>query len=209
MIRGFYNAASVENKGVIAIDVLHQHASERLVNAEMRLDPKSAFSKASRHNSADSLLGGLLLNMMSWGLLVHGIEHLIGTDHGLDLSHEGFIAAAVEGGQMIIDETAKKSSRKLEGYPEGRRKDPLENTMNRKFNLFAANQNAAFACDAEAEVIALSHLLDMLDGLARQGVRAVNIDASQPVYKTLASAKKKASTDGIFTNYGMSVRKAI
>lgn len=209
MIRGFYNAASVEQKGIIAIDALHHHASERLFNAQMRLDPKSAFSKASRAHNADSLLGGLLLNMMTWGLLVHGIEHLIGTDHGLDLSHDGFFAAALESADIVIDETTRKNSRKLDGYPEGRRKDPLEAGMNRKFNLFAANQNAAFSMNAEAEVIALSQLLDMLEGLSRRGIRAISIDGSESVYKTLSDAKRKTAYDKVFTNYGMQVRKAI
>lgn len=212
MIKGFYNRASLENQGVIAINVLHAQANERLLNAQQRLDPKSAFAKANvkQQHNPDSILGSILLNMLTWGILMHGVEQMIGSDHGLNLHHDGFIAAGVEAYDMISDEFAKRGRRKLEGYPEGRRADIFEkSSMHNKFNMIAANENDYFANDAEKEVIALNALLDMLEDLSKKGVRSVNIDPKQPVYKTLSDARRKAKSDAIFTNYGLQMRKAI
>lgn len=210
MIKGFYNTASLENKSVIAIDALHAQANTRLLNAQLRLDPKSAFAKANmkhQHNP-DSLLGGILLNMLSWGILMGGLEELVGTD--LDIHHDGVLAAGLEVYDMISDEFTKRARRKLDLYPEGRRADVFEkSSMHGKFNLIAANENDFFANDAEKEVIALTALLDMLEDMAKKGVRTINIDPKQPVYKTLTEARRKSKSDGIFTNYGLSMRKAV
>lgn len=212
MTINFYNKAGLENKSVIAIGALHAQANSRLLNAQMRLDPKSAFAKANvkQQHNPDSILGSILLNMLTWNILMGGLEDMIGTDHGLDLHHDGLIAAGIEAYDMISDEFSKRARRKIEGYPEGRHADILEKpAMHSKFNMIAANENDFFANDAEKEVIALTALLDMLEDMAKKGIRTVNIDPKQPVYKTLTEARRKSKNDSIFSNYGLSMRKAI
>lgn len=214
MIRGYYNKASLESKSVIAIDALHGYAAKRLVDAQQRLHPTSAFAKAAQ-NKGDSILGGLLLNMMTWGVLMHGIDSMLSSEFGidldLDLSHDGFLASATEAYDFLVEgDPAKKAGRKLEGYPEGRRRDPLEKAaIHKKFNLLAANENSRYSPNAESEVIALTQLLEMLEALAKDGVRTLAVDHNQPVFASLKNATRAMKGDGMFKSFPMAVRKAV
>lgn len=181
----------IENKkDQITVDVnqLRKMAHNRLDAAQKKLGTNGM----AADKSADSLMGGLILSFLTWTPFMAGLDgtfaHYSGAAH--DGAFDGAIlSSALEGIATFVDEAANKNrNRKVEGYPEGRRQDPIMNSrsMNKKFNLFAANENK----DAGAEVAAMGELLGILDELERQGISMMSVDSRNSVYEEVRAVSK-------------------
>lgn len=200
MARGFDDNRSAQAKNIIAIDDLRHQAYKRLTTAHMKLNPKAAFNdNAKKQDGADSMLGSIFLNMLCGGAFAAAFGHALHLpDTHAEIVPHVSLSSAFEGVSMMLDEKAYQNrARKLDLYPQGRRRDPMhEQPIKRKFNLVSGNDNARFSTDAYAEIAAMSEILDMADQLEKDGVRAVRIDENEAAYHAVKGAIKDMRKSG-------------
>lgn len=188
-----------KNQVTVGINQLRAEAMNRLDSAQKKLNPNNEIPDAS----ADSTLGGLILSLLTWTPIMHGMGGLglEGFDRAASLddsaAHGGALTAAFEGLSTVFDESANKNrGRKLNDYPEGRRKAFFSSKpLNNKFNFAAANENFRFSHDAAAEIASMAEILDMLDVLEKEGVSSIGLDTQGSVHailkQTVKALKKK------------------
>ncbi len=174
--------------------------ADRMQTAQRRLDPNSAtaaFANASHH---DSMIGSLIFGMVCW---MPCMDMFGGQMDGLmaAAANSPTLAAAADGLSLVWDEKAHKNRRRgflsvsfKDGIYHGGRNQAgnvISDHLKKAFNLVAANENAAYAYDAAAEVAGLAEMLDAIDMLERQGVLLLALDPAQPVSRLLQTAVKQ------------------
>lgn len=182
---------AVANTDYIAIHDLRRELTSRLSEAHAKLNPNASFSRAAQKNGGgDAMMAGMLLNMLGLGALFHGLEDMLGLEHG-DIG--ALALPAIDALELLQDDSKKKAARrmKMDLYPEGRRKDFFgqnQKPVNKKFNVVAANDCAQFDADARYEVNRMNELMDVLTQLERKGVKRVGLNPTQTVAASMRRA---------------------
>jgi hypothetical protein len=194
----FSHAFHGHQAAAVPLDALRGQALNRLTGVQHSLESKgvgAAFTRAAKADPVGDmgLLGGLIMGM----IMGVGISPLL--HHQLPVSaifNYESISTGLDTIAILRDQAAEGyRSRKLNDYPEGRRQCALEaaSRMGKKFNLVSANQNNRLSFDAQADLACMYEIIDMLDRLEKEGVRAIQIDRQEPVYDALKQKTKKKS----------------
>lgn len=221
---GFNNAYSQASKmadsqaskmAEVSVDALRGQAMQRLAGIERSLENKgvgAAFARASRAEPTGDtgFLGGLIADMALFAPVSAFFgDHFCGVMEGFNgVAAAGSIEGAIEGIAFLADQQASGyQNRRLNDYPEGRRKCALEAARTgRKFNLVSARDNNRFSFNAQAELACMFEILDMLDTLECQGVTLMRLDEQRPVYEALQQATQKSAAMDPVRSFAMPVR---
>jgi hypothetical protein len=183
----------------VGITELRVMVLDRLQNAERRAAPASATAAFNRanDNSQDNMMGSLLLGMLGWAPMMEAVGGM--SDAFSAAAHSPLLAAAADGFSMVLDEKANKNRRRRgwvavfkDGiYHGGRRQAGVMTAadMKKNFNLVSANENAAFAADADAEIAGMNEILDMLDRLEKEGLIQMKLSTGETVASQLNAIK--------------------
>lgn len=207
--------AKHDNETIVATSQLRGQIQNRLQDAYKRLDPKNAFGRASQVSGEESMVGSLLFSVLTWTPFMQGLEMGLEGTMGenidlFDTAADPTLCAVFDGVAIAWDDKANKNrQRKLSDYPEGRRNDPIfERPLHRPFNLVAANDNARFARDTQAEIACMSEMLDMLSDMEADGVTMLRLNADQPLLPVLTEQRNASRFDAVVTRYNAPVRKS-
>jgi len=213
---GFNNT---DNYITVPVAQMREAAHSRLQAAQRRLTPHNASEAfrraASNNNSQDGLVGSLLFSLLTWVPFMDMLGEMDSSAaDAFDFLNNPFIAAAADGLSLVFDEKASRNRTFKDGiYHGGRRQDriisPMSKSLNGKFNLLAANENARFNYDAGAEVACLSELIEKLDDLEKQGVSLIRMDPRQSVSTVLKQSEKNMRNDKAMRRFAAPVRMAI
>ncbi len=217
---GFNGAADRDNTTVTTIDALRDQVTKRLEASYKKLDAKGVSASFSRSARAGGdavgdmgLIGSLIAGSLFWGSFLQGleatVEQQIGETSAFDTMNDPFLCAVLDGASLVWDDKANNNrSRKMSGYPQGRRKAYQgDAVINKKFNLVAANQNTRHSYDTQAEIACMFELLDILARLEDQGVQMIRLPNKSPVYDELKSVNKGLFQAGAVMTYAMPMRK--
>jgi hypothetical protein len=184
-----------------SLDALRGQALNRLAGVQHSLESKgvgAAFTRAAKADPiGDMGLTGSLIMSMIMGSAMSG---LLPAHFPISaIFNYETISGGLDGISILRDQAAEGyRSRKLDDYPEGRRKCALEAArVGKKFNLVSANQNNRFSFDSQADLACMYEIIDMLDRLENEGVRAVRIDRKESVYDSLKQTARKAATGAV------------
>ncbi|MCE9507952.1 MAG: hypothetical protein K8R48_06540 [Alphaproteobacteria bacterium] len=185
-----------------SLDALRGQALSRLSGVQHSLESKGVGAAFIRAAKADPLgdmgLTGSLIMSMIMGVSTSGL--LPAHFPVSAIFNYETISSALDGISILRDQVAEGyRGRKLDDYPEGRRKCALEaaGRMGKKFNLVSANQNHRLSFDAQADLACMYEIIDMLDRLENEGVRAIRIDQKESVYDSLKQTTRKAATGAV------------
>lgn len=208
-------SANQDNETIVATSQLRAQVQNRLQDAYKRLDPKNAFGRVSQVGGEESMVGSLLFSILTWTPFMQGLEigmeDMLGENVELfDTAADPTLCAVFDGLAVAWDDKANKNrQRKLNDYPEGRRADTIfERPLHRPFNLVAANDNARFARDTQAEIACMSEMLDMLNDMEADGVTMLRLDPAQPLRPVLTEQRNANRFDAVVTRYNAPVRKS-
>lgn len=209
MTQGLFSSEAYNHNKNITVSVaqLREQANTGLEKAYQKLNLKGDMARQFNSCSEDGFLGSFLLSWLCWGVMMQALSSAM-PGLNLDWAQNQTLCSAFDAVTMITDEEARKHRfRRVEGYPQGRRQDNIEAPVNHTFNMVAANENGNFTCDAEKEVMLLSELLDMLDALAKNDIRMLEISKKDSVYKTLKNASRQNKRDSAMEIFAIPMRK--
>lgn len=207
----YHKAANNGQSSTVSLDALRGQAMKRLTGVQQTLERKGLSASFIQAAKADPIgdmgfMSGLIVNMIFGGALMP----VIGTV-GLTDAFNG-LSACVEGVSTVTDEKAHGyRARKLNDYPEGRRRCALEAAKtSKKFNLVSANQNNRFSYDVQADLACMFEILDMLDMLEKEGVSAIRLDEKEAVYNALKlTTKQMFKKKDIVRSFAAPLSKAV
>lgn len=170
---------------------LKAQIAERLDLAQQKSTLQDNF-KTVAGKKEDNSIASMMMTSMLMGMLFGGFADMIEAHTGHDISGaaHGFGVAA----ELIVHAEDEKSAslafrNKVEGYPEGRRIDPLLMLKPRKaFNLVSHNDNEAMENDNELEIDTLADMLMAIEALEAKGVEELKMDRGQSVRAALGFA---------------------
>lgn len=181
----------------VSVRHLRTQVAQRLVAAQSKSSLQDNFKHASSKKS-DGQMACMFMNMMFFGALFQGLEAHFGHMMGMDnmLPDGTFAALAEVGVQLREDKYEGEAFRnKIEGYPEGRRNDPIAASRTRKaFNLVSNNDNAQFEEDTNAEIAALVEMLDLINVVEKAGQTDMKLAQGETVQSALRTAARNQSS---------------
>jgi hypothetical protein len=194
----FNHAGHEYQSAAVSLDALRGQALKRLAGVEHSLESKGVGAAFTRAAKADpigdmGLVGSLIMGMIM-GMGTSGLLH--SSFPASAVFNYETISSGIDGISILRDQAAEGyRSRKLDAYPEGRRKCALEaaGRMGKKFNLVSANQNNRFSFDVQADLACMYEIIDMLDRLENEGVGAIRVDQKETVYDSLKQTTRKGS----------------
>ena len=213
----FNNAANDHSARTVSLNALRGAAMKRLGAVQQKLEGQglsAAFTRsAPRADFLDEsgFTGGLLMNMMLGGAVLGVHLHMGQPENLSEAFHHAAVMTCLEGVAMLRDQAADgHGARKLDDYPEGRRKSALDEAHAcKKFNLVSGGHNNRLSFDMQADVACMYEIIDMLDDLERAGVRSIQLDRKQPVYDALRQTTRQMFGGGAIRNFARPVRMAV
>ncbi len=165
----------------------------RLNNAQGKLS--AAAPQAAHPKKVDDFMA-MLGSMMMMSVLLHGVEHMICDKLGLspDLLPEGSVAMAADFAIDLRDDmTEGRNKNKVEGYPEGRRKDFFGDKKKTKnvFNLVCHGEQQRMEENAHEEIRSMADLLVALDTVEKKGLTKLEVAEGQTIKQALYAAIRK------------------
>jgi hypothetical protein len=211
MALGFNSAAHKDREVVASTTEMRAQIVSRLDAAYQRLNPANSFARAAGRE--DTLLGGMLIGVLGWAAFGDMLQVAFSGNEAaqdiLETANDPTICAVLDGLSELVDERSTKFRQsKSSMYPKGRRQDGIKGqSVNRKFNLVAANQNYRFSLDARNEIAYMAEMLEMIDKMEKDGVTGLRVDTARPLYDTLKENMQMKRADGVVKRFSMPVRK--
>lgn len=188
-----------DNEGSVSLNVLRNNVLKNIQGIQHKLEDKGIGADFARAAKSDmfgdiGILGSLIVDTILWGPLCSFInDHVLSCFDPSGIFNSAAIHSDMDALSALADQNVEKQrGRKLNDYPEGRRKfTPQDKTAGKKFNLVSPRQKNILSMDTQAELACMYELLDMLDKLENEGIATLCFDQSQPLYDSLKTKIKK------------------
>jgi hypothetical protein len=209
----FNRTANEDRTAIVSTDALRGQALKRLAGVQNSLNSKGVGAAFLRSAKEDPIGDMGLLGTLIMGMIVAGPISAMFNSHipVSDAFNFASCSQCLDGISFLRDQEIEgHRGRRLNDYPEGRRKCSLDAMRaSKKFNLVSANQNNRFSFDMQAEMACMYEIIDMLDRLEDEGVKMIRLDQDKPVYDALKQTSKRMFGSGALRTHDVPMMMAV